>query len=66
MSKLKLVCPLWEDYLTMTESGLRETWKYWHPLRNLSSSRGECNTICAAIETVAKLRGFNVETWEER
>jgi hypothetical protein len=51
------------NLVTMTEEELVSLWRAWYPQG--SGPIGAMRVICAAIEAVAKLRGFNIDKWVE-
>ena len=50
-------------YVDMSEDQLKSLWKAWYPIGSgpLSAMR----SICALIESIAHMRGFDVSKWSE-
>lgn len=58
--KLKPLDPSFA-YVDLSEDELKDLWRIWYPGGSgpLSSMR----TVCALIESIAHLRGFDVSKW---
>jgi hypothetical protein len=48
-------------YVDMTEDELKSLWKAYYPAG--SGPLGAMRTICALVESIAQMRGFDVSKW---
>ena len=60
MSKRKLVDPSLA-YIDLDEQQLKSLWNAYYPAG--SGPLGVMRTVCALIESLAHLRGFDVSKW---
>lgn len=50
-------------YDTMSNDSLRALWLAWYPLNSKRTS--EERMVCGLLETVARLRGFDIRSWTQ-
>lgn len=51
------------QFVDMTEEELKDQWKSWYP--GGSGPLSAMRVICALIEAVAHLRGFDITKWKD-